>query len=413
MRKIAIVLAAVAMIAGFAPPTTAHEVVSAANMETVADFHIPNPVHMEFLVRDGRTYALVGSRAPTASGGGLYIVDVTDPANPVRTGYVPCGQENNDPAVSADGTVVVITSNSGGCPVPPPRLPAYHASNRGYGIVDITDLGAPVLLGTPVGLGVPAGVHTAQFHPVEKVAYLSTQELATRAPTIEILDLRGATPQLVHWPALPVGSAPHDITFNPSGTRAYVSAVTTTYILDTTNPINPTLVSLVHSPLINIHHEALLTPNGRYLAVVDEQAGAIANPQCPGGGVHVFDLYDERLPVPVGAFFAQDFRTMPESDGHLEPIDIPECTAHEGNFTPDGKTLTVGWYNAGGRVFDTTALTALDTPPFAPVGFLVTEVAHYQTRGPYAWAAKTHPNVPGHVFISNSSGALEVARLTL
>lgn len=426
-------------LTGAVVPATAEGGADAAGLEFVARVEFPQSTHLTLRGRevDGvpRTFAFAGSRNdPTPGVGGLHIIDVTDPEHPVTTSTVSCPQHNNDPAVSPDGRWVLLTadangsgaaSSAKGCEVRP-RYPGYQPSVQDVGVVDISDITKPRLLGTPTGFPPLKGIHTAVFHPSENIAYLSNQETpdASRpgpgqpgpGPTLSIVDLRASPPtvSVVNVPA--IGSGPHAITFRTDGRRAYVSAVTGSYILDTTDPLQPSLVSVIVDPTINIHHEAMLTPNGRYLLIVDEQGGAAVAPQCPGGGVHVYDVSDERAPVPAGIFFANDTRTLPvrldqpDDPVGLDPADLPVCTAHEGTISPDGRTLSLAWYWAGTRVFDLSALDG-SAPVGAPVGALVRETGHIRMPVADLWAAKMHPNVPGYVFATNQKTGLEVYRI--
>lgn len=401
MRRLAVLIS----LATLALPAPASAGSDMLNMQFVARVPYASSSHLELMVRDvggvPHTYAFLGSRGGT--GVGLRIIDVTNPESPVLVGHVPCAQSPNDTPIASDGSISIVGDDSGGpCQAPAPA-PRYQQAVNDYGVVDLTDLSNPRLLGTPLPTANLKGIHTAVFHPSQKLAYLANQELPSAAPTMWIADFRsppgGSAVQLTSYALPRLGVGPHDITFKPDGTRAYVSSIDATHVLDTTNPTAPVLISTIVDATINIHHEAFVTPNGRYLVIIDEQAGGIGNGTCPGGGVHVYDMAVEQAPVPVGVFFANDTRPLPGV-----------CTAHEGNFSADGTRLTLGWYNGGVRVFDTSVLTA-DNPPGAPVGFLVTEVAH-AVPGSAFWSAKTHPNLPGYVFASNMSAGFEVYRLT-
>ena len=127
--------------------------------------------------------------------------------------------------------------------------------------------------------------------------------------------------------------------------------------------------------------------------------------------MHVFDLsVDERAPIPVGAFFASDARAAEEP----APGELPACTSHEGNFSSDGKLLTLGWYANGPRVFDVSAITQSDLPPGAPVGGLVTEVG-FARMNPVsdAWVAKTVPTVPGYLFVNDTGRGLDIFHIDI
>lgn len=426
VRRAAVAASLLALVLAAVSPAAA-SVAEAQKLELVANVPYLGGTHLSFVQKVvagvTRTYALAGAAD------GLRIVDVT----PDGTGAIPlplgvtfraCAQGPNDVGVSPDGNTLLLNVDSNfsgaaskatGCTVP--GAPAGYGRIFDVGLVDITDIAAPKILGTPLkrpdGSTWPAlkGVHTTEFVPGHRIAYLSTQETPDRTglSIMPILDLRGAAPDVKLTQVLPVGSSPHDITFSADGTRAYVAAVTATYVLDTTDPMNPTgPLAVIADPAISIHHESFLTPNGRYLLIVDEQAGAITNVQCPGGGVHVYDLGPngeaEAAPVKVGVFFADDTRTVASAN-------LPACTAHEGGFSADGRTLSLGWYDAGTRIFDIGALDG-SAALGDPVGLEVTEVAFLRPTVAETWVAKTHPAVPGYVFANDAKRGFDVYRIT-
>jgi hypothetical protein len=419
LRKIC-VLVSVVSIVGVAAPAAAPAESAESNLEFVTNVPFGRGTHLEFMERDGRTYALAGSE--DGSHGGLFIVDVTDGENPVLTGHARCPSggnmdiasfpERNLLVTTIDANFSGSTGTARGCTVP--STPGYKAFfTQDLVFIDATDLTNPVVLGTPSSLPALKGIHTIVRHPTEPIAYLSNQETPDRGPVLSILDLSDPDPtkaRAVHVDMPKVGSGPHDITFNADGTRAYVSAVTASYILDTTNPFAPTVVAHIVDPMINIHHEAILAPNGRHLFIIDELSGAAVNPQCPGGGVHIYDLTVEAAPVKVGVFFATDTSNYLDVIASGDP-ELPVCTAHEGNFSADGTRLILGWYRGGARVFDTSAVMNQSLPPGAPV-LQVSEVGFATRGGAELWAAKAHPNVPGYAFGTNQHAGLDVFRVT-
>lgn len=419
MRRSFVALITLALVSVTTPGGAA----AAENLEFVGNVPFSVSTHLEFFERDGRTYAVSGARDDADAG--VWIVDVTDPEAPLVTSHVACGNGGNaDIGIFADLNLLVFTIDSNGadatgCPTPG----SYQFFTKNIVFVDISDLANPVLLGSPIYANGLAGIHTIVVHPTKPIAYLSDQETPDRGPEMKILDLTAldATApdprdgRIIRVPMPRVGSGPHDTTFSPDGTRAYVSAVTASYVLDTTDPLNPTVISHIVDPTIQIHHEAMLHPNGRHLFITDEWTGALLQPQCPGGGVHIYDLGPDGLleaaPVKVGVFFAQEVENF-VSDLE-QPRDLPVCTAHEGTFSEDGSLLSLAWYRAGARLFDVSALNEA-LPPGTPLLGAVSEVGFNRAdRGEVwvdAWAAKMHPNVPGYVFVTNQPAGLDVYR---
>ena len=101
---------------------------------------------------------------------------------------------------------------------------------------------------------------------------------------------------------------------------------------------------------INISHGADPTPDGKYLLVTDEQAGAAANGVCNVGGVHVYDISNELVPVKVGFYVLQPDQL---AHGH-DQQPVLTCTAHVLDYGPTGKTFTNADYAAGVRIIDSS-----------------------------------------------------------
>lgn len=401
----------------------AEPAIDAAGVELVAGIDIPESTHIEFMDRevdlDGngtaetRTFVLAGSRDSLL--GGLRIIDVTEPSEPSVVSYVPCKQNANDvAAVEANGRWYVSLARSGSSPACTVTAPD-GAVLRGNAIfvVDATDPANPIPLGWPAGLArFDKGGHTIVAHPTQPILYIASQELPDRRPSIEIVDFsKFPAPEAAKSVQIttPTGVSPHDITFNPAGTRAYASSIDATYILDTTDPWNPNPIPLaaIVDPEIKIHHEAVLHPNGRHLLIVDEFVAAppAGTPACPGGGVIVYDLGPggmwERAPVKVGSFYANDTSAPVLADTHATPLD-PACTAHEFNVSADGTFMPIGWMGAGVRVFDLTALVDAAALP-VPTPVIVPEIGHWKFPETDMWAAKIHPAQGTTIFASDTA----------
>lgn len=454
-RRFGVVLSAILAIAASlavasAPASPAD--LRSQNVTEVAGVQVPDSTHLEFMSRtvgdETRNYALVGSRYtgtatfPSGANGGLTIVDITDPAQPVVAANVPCKTDNNDIAVVrtnvtvnsiAYDTIIALASNeSSGCP--------KIGDLRGGGIsfvglrageaMHADFLGSPVK--TPSGSRFSAwkspAAHTVVAHPTQPLLYSGNQATGDRRPTVEVTDLSAWPPvlrQIELKPAasssvvVPNGVGPHDITFRPDGKRAYASAIDVSYVLDTTDPMNPTVIGLIQSPNLKVHHEAVLHPNGRHLLVIDEfiaastDAGGLGTPVCPGGGVHIFDLGPdgayEAAPVLVGQFYIAD-TSITGLDGTTPRLDIG-CTAHEFNIPAGGRWMPLAWFGAGARVLDLTQLVAAGAQPL-PTPVAINELGMHAPALTDTWAAKISPHVPGYIFTSDSSFGLRVLQFT-
>ena len=467
--------------------------VDASGVEFVTQISIPNSTHLEFMTRtvggQPHVFALQGSRDTSLTGGwdtpagGLNIIDITNPDSPVFVTNVPCKTDNLDiattyfpnpltrPVVNGitydtifslasnnQGTGCLVTPRGGGTPI---RGNAVQFAGIRAGAELVPGTTALDFLGGRVqgcpALPLPCGnspaypvdpsgarfttwntkfAHTVVAHPTLPVVYASNQELGTRNPTVEVIDLNGIVLSDDNWHPvvrsvgiLPPSSGPHDITFSPDGKRAYVSSITTSAVLDTTNPIAPGFISTLVAPGLKIHHEGVLHPNGRHLLVVDEfvSTSSGGTPQCPGGGVHVMDLGApspvdgtnllERAPVQAGVFLIPDASTVgldqvdPNNpNGAPTALLRAPCTAHEYTIAADGSWTPMAWFGAGIRILDLSDLNAAAATP-APRPVVVREVGHYKTPTSSVWAAKVRPEFPHHVFVSDEFEGFQVYRV--
>ncbi|MDQ4006200.1 MAG: hypothetical protein M3135_07890 [Actinomycetota bacterium] len=169
-------------------------------------------------------------------------------------------------------------------------------------IVDITNPRDPV---TASFFSEPRGSHNQTVAPGGNFVYNSNSDLGTKNPQIEVWSIEDfSNPRPVFTLNTQSGLSSHDITFSEDGTRAYSAAVTHTLVLDTTDLAQPKIIGRIIDPAINIHHQSdPITMDGQtFLIITDELAGAAGNAVCPGGGLHVYDITGplERNPRKVG-----------------------------------------------------------------------------------------------------------------
>lgn len=331
-------------------------------------------------VLEQRDYAFAGSQNQ-----GIFIFDITDPENAFEAARIDCRANQSDIQVRPDLELLTVgvDSNTAQCGL---------GGTQGVLIFDVSDPRSPVQLSV---FKHARGAHNHTFHPSEPLIYISDSDVANPGlGEIPIVDVSDPTaPRLVNTFRFHAHS-PHDITFNAEGTRAYTSSISHSDILDTTEPRNPTLISTIHDPMIQIHHQSDPTPDGRFLIISDELAGAAAGPQCPGGGLHFYDISNEQAPVKAGVSFADD----------TEQRDL--CTAHVFRINPDGKTLTIGWYSAGTRVIDISD----------PRGLGAAEVAHMIPSGlggneleANSWASKMWKG--NYIYSNDRNRGLDIMQL--
>ncbi|MGH3361553.1 MAG: LVIVD repeat-containing protein [Nocardioides sp.] len=366
-----------------------------ANLQYNESGEAQNGSDIEFVRVDGRDYALAGTLR-----GGMQIVDVTRPRSPERVAVYDCKVTQGDIQVWRNNGRVLAsytadsTLGTAGAASQCARDLDLGADAAGTFIVDLTSPAAPR---TVSFLPVERGSHNMTIHPSGDYLYNSNSDLITSTnPTITIYDVRDpAQPKKVQDYSIPfvplsLGSESHDITFNESGTRAYSAALSQTLILDTSDPRNPEQVTQILDPAINVVHQSdpvtMERPDGsqrELLIITDERAGAAASAECPGGGLHVYDITAEQSPEKLGTWYIP---AMTVQDGAT-------CTSHVLRIYPEQEMATIAWYAQGVRVLDISGLSTFEGGPEVQAfgsGVGISEVGNYVMPDADTWSFKTN-----------------------
>ncbi len=378
-----------------------------------------NGSDIEFFRARGKDYALAGTLR-----NGLQINDISDPTAPVKTAVYDCPITQGDIQVFRQKSRVLATYTADAA-IGATRLGAQcvreanaagfdlDGSELGTFLVDLTKPSAPRTVGFAE---VAQGSHNMTVHPSGDYLYNSNSDLLTNTrPDIAIFDIRDpASPRLVQRYPLPfvptsLGSNPHDIFFSPSGDRAYVAALSQTLVLDTTDPASPQRLpgppaapgapsaGQIIDPAIQLVHQSdavtLTRADGSertLLVITDERAGAAASAECPGGGLHVYDITGslERTPRKLGTWFIGTV-------GPVEPGQV--CTSHVLRMHDEQALLTIAWYSQGVRVLDIAGLADYEPPAGAGDaavaygdGIGMTEIGSYVFPDADTWSFKTN-----------------------
>jgi hypothetical protein len=343
-----------------------------------------------------RTFSFAGSYH-----NGLQIVDVTDPENAEIVAVYDCGLQQGDVQVfERDGRHYATFTHDTGysaktsttCFAEAAAL-GFSNARRAFGtfIADVTDPYNPT---TVSFVYVPKGSHNQTVHPSGLYLYNSNSTLITSAgsQSIEVFDISDFTaPQQVANLELPLrpglGTESHDLTFNTEGTRAYSAALSQTVIINTEDPADPSVISSFMDPAINVEHQSNpitiddpLLGERDFLIVEDELAGAAgAEPACPSGGVHVYDITGdlERAPVKVGYWNIDDVRPT------TNPLD--SCTAHVFQLFEEEAIMLIAYYNGGVRVVDLSGLVGV---ALGENGVGMKELGFYRFPDSNTWAVK-------------------------
>ncbi len=371
---------------------------------------------IEFLKLGGKEYALAGTLR-----NGMQIVDITDPTQPVLAGTYECPVTQGDIQVFRQGSRVLATYTADAAVAPTDnqgkrselneqrfntqcvsevieQQPDFTGNELGTFLVDVTDPTTPT---TVSFIPIKEGSHNQTVHPSGDYLYNSNSDLLGLGglPEVTIHDISDpAAPRLVQnfrFPPVPtsLGTESHDIFFNRTGTRAYVAALSSTLILDTSDPEAPRIVEQLVDPSIELVHQSDLVSLPRQdgsvrdlLVITDEQAGAVANPTCPGGGLHVYDITGdlETKPAKLGTWFIPS-TARPEPGG--------ACTSHVLRMYPDQQLMTIAWYDQGVRTLDISGLAEFKGSPSTVArgdGVGMKEVGSFVFPDSDTWSFKTN-----------------------
>jgi hypothetical protein len=355
---------------------------------------------------EARTFAFAGSYYD-----GLDVIDVTDPAHATTVASYDCGIGQGDVQIfRRDGRVLLAYAQDDGYSQYTSRC-IEEAQDLGFNpssdyggtyILDVTNPYEPRLVtfvaidegGNALGFGL--GSHNTTVHPSGRYIYNSNADLMTDVtPTIEVVDINDLEhPKVVTEFPLKVvpglGTDAHDISFSPDGKRAYVAALSHGEILDTTDPAQPVYVSSIVDPTLNVWHQMEeltiddpVLGERSFLIAEDEFAGAEGTGQCPNGAVHVYDITDEAVPLPVGVFQIDEAGVAP---GNVPASRyVARCTAHVFQIDRQSKIMTMGWYNAGVRILDLSALVGVAV---GKDGMGIRQLGWFRFTDSDTWAAK-------------------------
>ena len=264
----------------------------------------------------------------------------------------------------------------------------------GISVFDVTD---PYEVVPMYSFRVPAGgAHNFTFHPTRPVGWVSTGSLhEAHLDDIPIIDFTDVDNPVLAGDVEGTVGAAHDIAFSADGTRAYAASENNWAIWDSTDPLNPVLIS--RTPDAGTYAHGLdPTPDGEFLIGGNEsQVLGGWNPWravCPGEGLTFFDISgaNDQAPVPAGQFFANVAG---------RPADARPCTAHVGKVAPNSHVMSVGWYIGGARVVDFAN-------PAAP-----TEVASAVLADTNAWSAKFYKGP--YLYVGDENRGFDVLRWAL
>jgi hypothetical protein len=330
-------------------------------------------------------------RNQTRDKGGVHILDASGEV-PVPVDFLPCDGSDTDVVVVKPG-LIAIAHHRSACNTGF-NAGNLSAQNNGMFLVDVSDPEVgPRVVG---GVRVPSA-HTLTPMPGTDYVYVHPGGLGVGGGVTSIVDVSDPTRPRVAGSFTPSAAGCHDLQFLDRRPIAFCASGGAGEIQtwDVTNPIAPKIIGRTVNPAIQFPHNAVPSPDGRYLVVNDE---AFAVHECAtGAGVlgalWVYDISDPANPVPVSRIAPPRGPNAVNAAGGTAAW----CTAHNYTFIPGTRTLVASWFTGGTTVED------LSDP------LLPRRIAHYQPPDADTYSAAWHD---GLIYTADMRRGIEVLRLT-
>ena len=365
-------------------------------LKIIANIGYASGSDMEFTTIKGRDYAFAGSFASIKDGGGLHVIDITNPEKVKEVAWLKCPVYQSDIQISHDNKTVLMGADSAGSPES-----CLAVGKLGFMTVDISNPKKP----KPIGMAeIPRGSHNITAHPTKPYVYNSDSDVGNAQGEIQIWSIKDPSkPKLVNTvPAL--GHSPHDISFDSKGNRAVTAGVDNIELFDTSDPENPTLQSTVQCPGCSITHDAKFTPDDSGLVVGDEGGGGLPYP-CPGGALYFYTLQADYVPVLTGVYEPGEVAIAGATTGGQGGPGA--CTSHVFDFNDKGDKIAISWYSAGTRYLDVSNPVG---PTFGAQGTGVVEAGWFIPDGGSSWSSKIHED--GYIFSNDINRGFDVYKVT-
>ena len=366
-------------------------------LKIVANIGYSSGSDMEFATIKGRDYAFAGSFAPLKEGGGLHVIDITNPAKPKEVAWLKCTVYQSDIQISHDGKTLLMAADSAGSPEA-----CLMSGKSGFMTVDISNPKKPKAVGVAE---IPRGSHNVTAHPTKPYVYNSDSDLG-KVGELQIWSIKNPKkPTLVN--TIPtVGGSPHDISFDKKGNRIVTAGVDNIEIFDTTDVENPVLKSTFQCPGCSITHDAKFTPDDKGLVIGDEGGGGLPYP-CPGGALYFYALQADYVPVLTGIYEPGEVAIAGLQDGSQGGPGA--CTSHVFDFDAKGESISISWYTAGTRYLKIG--DRMGAAFGGNGGGNVTEAGWFRPDGGSSWSSKIYKN-PNYIFSNDINRGFDVFQVT-
>ncbi len=346
--------------------------------------------------------------APDApSDGGLVVLDVKDPENPVPAGHLPLPiWQNEDVEVSAERKIVLISADRKKSATQVNTSPVIPGSLY---VVDIATPQAPRLRSV---LAYPATVGTKDDGtPLGGPGHIANCILGctyvyvtgSRDRSVHVVDLRNLeAPKLVGTVRTPAGNdakqwdggaagVVHDVNVDTFGNVWMTGSGGTAMYAPIKDPLKPVLLAATtkkDNTRTNqlIHHGSMRLDKSTVLVGEESFGGCGGDGDQVGGRLQRWniDLARKRL-VPIAHY------------SHSAP-DVTDCSSHWFDVSPL-KVVADAWYGAGVRFFDVSKPGKI-----RPIGYY---------RGYHAGAGQAQfvPGRPDLVYVSDYLRGLDVVKI--
>lgn len=270
--------------------------------------------------------------------GGVHVIDHKG-GTPKKVSFIPCPGGQNDVAVVKPG-LIAVGYHSSQC---------AGAPGGGVRLIDVSNPKKPKHLGAVNDI--PGGTHTLTVYPGKPLIYSSPNGLGNVRGPEQIIDVSNPSKPKVVGTYQPAGNTCHDVSFHFTKDRklAFCPGTSSTEVWDVSDPLAPDAIARIVTPAIQYNHSAVATHDGKYLVIGDE---AVAGNDCvggPTGSLWIYDISTPERPVLTGHFGPQ---RGPLPAGSSNVNRNTWCSAHLFNFVPGTYTLVASWYAGGMNVID-------------------------------------------------------------
>lgn len=386
------IVGAIALLAGVsAEPVAADQVDKSKNVRSVAHQPYWGGTHLDF----GGTFAYGGQwdgRGQRESVGGVRIFDLR--GKPRQAGFFKCPGDDVDVKFVKPG-LIAVGHHAAKCN----PFEEGEEDDAGVYLLDVKNPRKPKMLGQ---VNLPSGRqnHSITVYPGEPIVYTNAGGLPSNGEMItHMIDVSNPRKPKIAGefrpPPPPTGCHDFSFHFDKRGKFGFCAGLQGTQIWDVSDPLEPDVVTTIYNPLIQFSHYAEASPNGKILAINDENltANDCVEQETPTGAIWFYDISD--IESPQFLSFHSPRRGNTGSPFGSFWTGGGTCTSHDFGWI-DSKNVVVPWYTGGFSVLNLE-------DPGSPE-----EIAHYQPEDTNMWEAKYYR---GRIYTSDMERGFEALEI--